>query len=111
MGIPGTEAAPNVSCTFPTWFRIHTLALISEVLPNAPQFRDLSFNFNRALSMGWHSSPTSWDKLSVHITLCERLIDGRMRLKQGVSLLKQLSKHVRRKVIIGVKEIQLINYR
>jgi hypothetical protein len=27
MGVPGTVAPPNVSAMFPTWFRIHTLAV------------------------------------------------------------------------------------
>lgn len=60
MGIPGTAAGPNVSCTFPTWFRIHTLALIREVLPSEPAFEGINFRFNRALSMGWHRSPSGW---------------------------------------------------
>lgn len=69
MGVPGTSAGPNISCTFPTWFRIHTLALISEVLPNDPLFSGLTFRFNKALSMGWHASPPEWKTVSDAITV------------------------------------------
>jgi hypothetical protein len=60
MGIPGTQANPNASCTFPTWFRIHTLALIAEVLRGEPALSSVPFRFNSTLSMGWHSSPLGW---------------------------------------------------
>lgn len=73
MGIPGTEAGPNVSCTFPTWFRIHTLALIGEVLPSEPLLQGINFRFNRALSMGWHSSPLGWAGLSDALSLGDKL--------------------------------------
>ena len=98
MGIPGTEAAPNVSCTFPTWFRIHTLALIAEVLPNATQLRGLTFRFNRTLSMGWHSSPEGWHRVSDAVTLNERLIGERIRMIKRLNYLRQLSKRARNKV-------------
>jgi hypothetical protein len=74
MGIPGTAAEPNVSCTFPTWFRIHTLALIAEVLPQAPEVKGIPFRFNRALSMGWHASPACWQPVADSISLRERLV-------------------------------------
>lgn len=61
MGIPGTQAGPNVSCTFPTWFRIHTLALIAEIIPEHHAFDGITFRFNQALSMGWHASPPDWE--------------------------------------------------
>jgi hypothetical protein len=89
MGIPGTDACPNVSCTFPTWFRIHTLALIAEVLPNAPEFCGTTFQFNRALSMGWHASPLGWQQVPDGVSFNERLLDGRMRLDQGFRLARQ----------------------
>lgn len=60
MGIPGTDAGPNVSCTFPTWFRIHTLALCHEIVPEHPQLDGVPFRYSKYLSMGWHSSPASW---------------------------------------------------
>jgi hypothetical protein len=73
MGIPGTEAGPNVSCTFPTWFRVHTLALIAEILPDEPEFRGVEFSFNEALSMGWHKSPAGWCRAAVRIPAREVL--------------------------------------
>lgn len=53
MGIPGTSAPPNVSTTFPTWFRVHTAALMAEVLRDEPLLR-APFRFTKHLSMGWH---------------------------------------------------------
>jgi len=59
MGIPDTVAGPNVSTMFATWFRVHTLALISEILTDAAFLSGHEFNFSKALSMGWHRK---WDK-------------------------------------------------
>ncbi len=58
MGIPGTSAGPNVSTAFATWFRIHTLALIAQVLPDEKVFAGSPLGFTNNLSMGWHAS---WD--------------------------------------------------
>ncbi|MFM9946702.1 MAG: prenyltransferase/squalene oxidase repeat-containing protein [Saprospiraceae bacterium] len=58
MGIPGTQAGKNISTTFATWFRVHTLALIAEVLTDT-DIRQINFRFNSRLSMGWHRP---WDK-------------------------------------------------
>jgi len=60
MGIPGTQAPANVSTTFPTWFRIHTLALIAEILPDERAFSGVNLRFSGSLSMGWHQSPPGW---------------------------------------------------
>ncbi len=84
MGIPGTEAEPNVSCIFPTWFRIHTLAIIAEVLPSDPVFRGITFRFNESLSMGCHVSPSGWIPVSDEMTLEERFLS----VKEHVSQLK-----------------------
>jgi hypothetical protein len=59
MGVPGTGAPANVSTMFPTWFRIHTLALMSEILTDEPQLKDVPFRFSDELSMGWHRT---WDR-------------------------------------------------
>lgn len=64
MGIPETSAPSNTSCTFPTWFRIHTLALSAEIIPEHPAFQGVAFAFTNNLSMGWHQSPEGW-KLDV----------------------------------------------
>ena len=60
MGIPGTQADRDVSTTFPTWFRIHTLALCAEIVPEHPRLAGHRFGFTSALSMGWHASPPGW---------------------------------------------------
>ena len=59
MGVPGTGAPANVSTMFPTWFRIHTLALMSEILTDESRLKDVPFRFSDALSMGWHRT---WDR-------------------------------------------------
>lgn len=51
LGIPDTRAGENESTMFATWFRVHTLGLIGQVLGTEPGIR-----FNRALSMGWHDA-------------------------------------------------------
>ena len=58
MGIPGTAAAPNQSTMFATWFRVHTLALMAEILTDEPDLH-FAFRFTNNLSMGWHQP---WDK-------------------------------------------------
>jgi hypothetical protein len=66
MGIPGTFASPNASTAFATWFRIHSLALCAEIIPDHPALEGVVFRFNRSFSVGWHSSPPAW-KLDVGI--------------------------------------------
>ena len=61
MGIPGTAAPPNTSTTFATWFRIHTLALCAEIIPETPALEGIRFCFTKSLSMGWHASPDPWE--------------------------------------------------
>jgi hypothetical protein len=68
MGIPGTEAPPNCSTTFATWFRVHTLALMAEILTDEPCLRR-PFHFTNSLSMGWHQP---WDKRRHGLTQADR---------------------------------------
>ncbi|MBN2596853.1 MAG: hypothetical protein JXR82_08740 [Marinifilaceae bacterium] len=58
MGMVSTYTPPNHSNMFATWFRIHTIALISEILTDTA-LTDFSWKFNKSLSMGWHNP---WDK-------------------------------------------------
>ncbi|MEZ4617194.1 MAG: prenyltransferase/squalene oxidase repeat-containing protein [Caldilineaceae bacterium] len=58
MGIPATASDPGESSIFATWFRVHTIALIAEILTDDPLLRNISFHFNSTLSMGWHPK---WD--------------------------------------------------
>jgi glycosyltransferase involved in cell wall biosynthesis len=53
LGIVKTRTPANVSNMFATWFRVHTLALIGEVLPEEPLVQ-YKWNFNNSCSMGWH---------------------------------------------------------
>ncbi len=53
LGIQKTASAANESNLFPTWFRIHTLALISEILTDEPVLQ-WEWRFNDSCSMGWH---------------------------------------------------------
>lgn len=83
MGIPDTMAEPNVSCAFPTWFRIHTLALIAEVLPSEPEIKEIQikFKFNKTLSMGWHKNPEGWILLTDEKNVVDRLIFLQHKIK------------------------------
>lgn len=58
MGIRKTASPKNESNLFATWFRIHTIALIAEILTDHP-VSSVSWNFNDRCSMGWHRP---WDK-------------------------------------------------
>jgi len=78
MGIPGTQAPANVSATFSTWFRIHTLALIAEILPEERAFSGIKLRFSSSLSMGWHQSPPGW---SLELRARDRLSSLRPRVR------------------------------
>ena len=69
MGIPGTEASPNQSTTFATWFRVHTLALMAEILLDQPELQ-FPFRFTNTLSMGWHRP---WNKSEHPLTVWDRI--------------------------------------
>ena len=54
MGIPATKTSPEHSGMFETWFRVHTLTLIAEILTDEPRLETGFTGFNSTLSMGWH---------------------------------------------------------
>jgi prenyltransferase beta subunit len=58
MGIRKTRSPKDRSNLFATWFRVHTLALIGEVLTDHPVSR-VGWKFNGRCSMGWHRP---WNK-------------------------------------------------
>jgi hypothetical protein len=58
MGIRKTRSPKDRSNLFATWFRVHTLALIGEVLTDHPVSR-MGWKFNDRCSMGWHRP---WNK-------------------------------------------------
>jgi hypothetical protein len=68
MGLSYTASPANHSNLFPTWFRVHTLALLAEVLTDEPVLQ-ADWQFNRALSMGWHEP---WDKATHSIAMSDR---------------------------------------
>ncbi len=74
MGIQKTSSPPNQSNLFPTWFRVHTLALMSEILTDEPLLQ-WDWQFNDSLSMGWHQP---WERanhmLGWQTKLQERLL-------------------------------------
>ena len=100
MGIPGTQAPANTSCTFPTWFRIHTLALIAEVLPDEPEFDGITFRFNEVLSMGWHRSPAGWKYAEPVLgqQIAETLISSRRIAQSYWQRSRGLPQLIRRKI-------------
>ena len=55
MGMEMTLTPPNRSNMFSTWFRVHALALTSEILCDTA-LSDVPWRFNPSLSMGWHVS-------------------------------------------------------
>lgn len=59
MGIPDTKAGMDESTMFSSWFRVHTLALICEILPKEKVLSNREFYLNSFISMGWHRK---WDK-------------------------------------------------
>jgi len=76
MGIASTATPPNESNLFSTWFRVHTIALASEILTDTA-LSNYSWRFNKALSMGWHRH---WSHIDNKITILDRLneIDKRI---------------------------------
>ena len=68
MGIKRTASIPSQSNMFATWFRTHTIALISEILIDEPIIR-FEWKFNTVLSMGWHRK---WDKNKHLVTSNDR---------------------------------------
>jgi hypothetical protein len=98
MGIRRTATEPNQSNMFPTWFRIHTLAIISEVLTDEPIAKGY-WRFNDVCSMGWHRA---WDKNVHRITPWERFEEfsvmifskGKDLVSRPVRVLRQLFSRV-----------------
>jgi hypothetical protein len=108
MGIPGTEAAPNVSCTFPTWFRIHTLALCHEIIPEHPQLRGVPFRFSSHLSMGWHKSPPGWrHEVSAGQLEEEARIERGWRRQKQLNALTQKAKWIKTRAVHTMNRVKI----
>jgi hypothetical protein len=107
MGIPGTQAGANVSCTFPTWFRIHTLALIAEIIPDHPELEGNVFRFNSALSMGWHSRMLDWKlDLPTSQLVTERWLAVSSPFRESVGICVGLIPRIRRKAVRLATKLQ-----
>lgn len=52
MGIEDTKASAGISTMFATWFRVHTIAMIADVV-GIPSLSNSQLRFNKAPSMGW----------------------------------------------------------
>lgn len=53
-GLLSTFTPQNRSEIFSTWYRLHTLALISQIFTDDPELSATRWQFNRSCSMGWH---------------------------------------------------------
>jgi len=53
MGMEYTYTPKNKANIFSTWFGVHTLLLISEIL-ELPSTKGIDYQFNPSCSMGWH---------------------------------------------------------
>lgn len=82
MGVQKTQSPANQSNLFPTWFRVHTLALISEILTDEPALQR-EWQFNNSCSMGWHPA---WSKSQHKLSWMDRqnefAINGRRQFRK-----------------------------
>lgn len=100
LGIPATASGVGESNMFPTWFRIHTLALISEILTDEPILMHQHFRFNNSLSMGWHKE---WSKESHPIKFGERINEIQFSVKFGFRKYFVSSKNHLEKILAGIR--------
>ncbi len=97
MGLPKTFAEANESNLFSTWFRCHTLSLISEILIDHPDLDAWRLNYNPTLSMGWHRHglPSNYKKPGLY----ERIFaKGFLKLRFFVLVLRGIKNNIRRKL-------------
>lgn len=83
-GIPATACPKGCSNMFSTWFRVHTLALIAEVITDDARLSAIPFRFNKALSMGWHRP---WNKRENRLDELDRISDLASRSRFHLSRL------------------------
>jgi hypothetical protein len=100
MGIPATAAAAGQSSMFGTWFRVHTLALIAEVLTDEQALTGQSFRFSSVLSMGWHRP---WSRQDHRVNPSDRLAERVAKLKHDCNRLarggRRLAGRIRRMTV------------
>lgn len=94
MGIQKTITKANCSNLFSTWFRLHTIALISEILTDDRRIKH-AWQFNTTCSMGWHRP---WHKKNHGINLKDKVIELFICLRIN-STNKQRIKHLFKKYL------------
>ena len=106
MGISATASPAGVSNMFATWFRVHTFALIAEVLTD-DQLSEARWEFNTSCSMGWHRT---WDKSLHRISPMQRqaeqhcssmVVDALKKLRLWEYSLRCFAGRVKRSVFRG----------
>jgi len=78
MGVGKTASPANQSNLFSTWFRAHTLALMSEILTDE-EIAQFDWRFNDSCSMGWHRP---WDKAQHALGQAERQEEQRVIMQR-----------------------------
>lgn len=92
MGVAKTASSAGQSNLFPTWFRVHTLALMSEILTDE-LFAQWPWQFNDSCSMGWHRP---WDKAAHQLTAVDRLAEkADFQARRGKQWLRRLPRRAR----------------
>jgi hypothetical protein len=106
MGIKRTASGPNKSNLFSTWFRVHTLALISEIL-TGEYITQLNWQFNNSCSMGWHKK---WDKNLNQLTLFNKIQEIPFILKNIIfkNLIYRTIKRLVKNIKYSFKDSQFI---
>jgi len=77
MGIPVTKTSVEHCGMFETWFRVHTLTLIAEILTDEPRLHAGFIGFNSTLSMGWHPV---WNRDTHPVSADERKAEWRSKI-------------------------------
>lgn len=99
MGIPATASPAGVSNMFGTWFRVHTIALIAEILTDEVELEHYDFLFNTVLSMGWHKK---WDKAQHQLCSIDRFAESvatkRVAIRQNLNTARRLYWKAKNKV-------------
>jgi hypothetical protein len=99
MGIEKTATPANQSNLFPTWFRLHTLALISEILNDEP-CAGFDWKFNQDCSMGWHEA---WDKQQHALSIADILAERQFYMLRNLKRVAAKPYHFSRRSLRFVK--------
>jgi hypothetical protein len=92
MGIQKTKSGSNSSNLFSTWFRVHALALINEIITDDGSI-NYDWQFNNNCSMGWHKK---WDKTQNQLTVSNKIQEIIPILQRSVFNKKWIYFHIKR---------------